>query len=261
MSLHTLLDRDDVARRLAFIARDAGDLLVSWRPETGRVETKPDGSPVSGADRASEALILAGLAKAFPGIPVVSEENVESHGALVAAQFFLVDPLDGTKAYLAGEPDFCVLIALIRDGAPVAAAIDAPVPGVTYWVGESAFRSKNRAALIEEATRLEASRIGGRIAVISRHHAGDESRKLCTDLGATLIRHENSALKFIRLVEGAADFYPRPGRTMQWDVAAGDALLGALGGGVRTRDHKPLRYGFGELGWANPGFIAYRTLP
>ncbi|OYU49833.1 MAG: 3'(2'),5'-bisphosphate nucleotidase CysQ [Rhizobiales bacterium PAR1] len=253
--------RTALARRLAGIASEAGVVLDCLQKAGCRSALKGDGSPVSEADIAAEVVISRALAEAFPDIPVVSEENAASHVSGEMASFFLVDPLDGTTAYLAGAPDYCVLIALIENGTPVASAIHSPATGQSWWAGEAVFAAENRAFSNPRALEIKPAREGGGIAIISSHHANAASRALCQSLHITEIIAENSALKFVRLAEGEADFYPRVGRTMQWDIAAGDALLRAMGGGVFDLQGRPFRYGAGPDGWANPDFLAIRRQP
>lgn len=251
-------ERNSIARILATVSVEAGAVLASFRAENCDRALKPDGSFVTEADKATERFILKRLAQAFPGWPVISEENEASHALATPERFFLVDPLDGTRAFLAGRADYCVLIALVIGGVPVAGALHAPATGEAWWAGDIAFRA--RAPDLMDGSRIEPRpmRVGGTIAMISREHAAEASRNLCIKLGITETRSENSALKFARLLEGEADLYPRIGRTMQWDIAAGDALLRAIGGGVFDLEGRPLRYGAGALGWANPDFVARR---
>lgn len=251
-------NRDRIARRLADFAAEAGDVLRRYREGRCGSATKPDGSPVSEADIASEQLLLARLGAAFPQFAIISEENAESHSRAPEEPFFLVDPLDGTKAYLAGGEDFCVLLALVRQGEPVAGAIHAPATGRTWWAGDQAFHAGDRAFGHIEPIRLHPRRREGRVAIISSVHAAEASRLMCRKLAVSEIRQENSALKFTRLAEGEADLYPRVGRTMQWDIAAGDAILRCLGGGVFGLDGQPLAYGARPSGWDNPDFVALR---
>lgn len=251
-------ERDEVADGIGQIARQAGTLLASLFRTGIPAEWKPDGSPVSAADRAAEALVEQALGSRFPEIAIVSEENAESQRRPPPERFFLVDPLDGTRAFLRGRPDFCVLIALIENGQPIASALDAPARGKRYWAGATAWT----ADLEPGATpRVIQPTAGGTIrrAIISAHHAGEESRALCSSLGVSEVITENSALKFARLAEGEAEIYPRAGTTMEWDVAAGDALLRALGGGVVDLSGAPMRYGTHGTDWEVPGFIAYRS--
>lgn len=253
--------RDEVARTLARIARDAGDILRAMQHRPDGIRRKADGSPVSDADLAAEALIASALAEAFPGIPVISEENAAGHAVATGGRFFLVDPLDGTRGYLKGRPDFCVLIALIEQGAPVAGALDAPALGESYWAGEQVFRAADRASLAGERLRAAPLAPHGRTAIVSSSHAREASLERCAELGADQVLSESSALKFARLAAGNADVYPREGRTMQWDVAAGDALLRPLGGGVLDPQGRLMQYGAKGGSWENPPFVAWRCLP
>ena len=252
-------DRNRIGRELALIARMGGESLLCFRSPDCERTVKPDGSPVSAADMASEQVIVSALRTRFPQWPVVSEEGDPAMRP-EGSTYFLVDPLDGTRAFLAGRPDFCVLIALIEGGVPIAGAIHQPVGDGNWWSGIDAFRGDPD----KDAERLVPRQEGhaeGNIAIVSAEHAGAASRDLCESLQITEIRSENSALKFVRLAEGDADLYPRVGRTMQWDVAAGDALLRCLGGGIRDLEGRSFVYGESALGWANPDFVAYRRLP
>ena len=251
---------NDLARALAEIAAEAGSVLNRIRAKGCTSQLKPDGSPVSDADIAAEAIISARLGAAFPDIPVISEENATSHATDDADCFFLVDPLDGTKAFLAGGPDFCVLIALVSRHVPIAGAIHAPATGQSWWAGQTGVLALDRQFSAITPLQPHPPRVGGQIAVVSSQHAGGASREMCDKLGITEVKCENSALKFARLATGEADLYPRLGRTMQWDVAAGDAVLRATGGGVFDLAGRPLRYGAGGDGWANPEFVAIRLL-
>lgn len=247
---------DAIARMLRDVAEIAGALLVKRQAEGCAVRAKADGSPVTIADEEAEALIAAALAARFPDIAVVSEENAASHRADTPERYFLVDPLDGTRAFVEGKPDFAVLIALVERGIPVAGVVHIPAQALSWWAGTQAYASAGSEAvrrLTPLARRYKAPR-----AVISAHHAVGESHALCAALGVDIAHVENSALKFGRLADGEVDCYPRPGRTMQWDTAAGDALLRALGGGVFTLAGERLTYGAGVLGWANPSFVAWR---
>lgn len=253
-------ERDQIGRELARIARIGGESLLCFRTPDCQRSTKEDGSPVTAADMASEQAIVSALTARYPQWAVISEEG--EHAVQTGeAPFFLVDPLDGTRAFLAGRSDFCVLIALIENGKPIASAIHQPVNGLTWWAGAHAFRGEpghEAEILVPHATERPD---GAQIAVVSAEHAGPASRELCSKWRIGEIRPENSALKFVRLAEGDADIYPRIGRTMQWDVAAGDALLRCIGGGVKDLDGHDLTYGPSSLGWANPDFVAYRRLP
>lgn len=253
-----LTDPDGVALALRDIAEAAGEVLKAHQAAGCPAQIKEDGSPVTQADIESEALVLKALAQRFPGVPVISEENAQSHALATPPRYFLVDPLDGTRAFIAGKPDYAVLIALVEAGVPVAGVVHIPAMGLSWWAGKRAMSAQGggaRRLLTALPQRFKAPR-----GVISAHHAVGESHALCARLGIDIAHVENSALKFGRLAEGEVDCYPRPGRTMQWDVAAGDALLRALGGGIFTLAGERLTYGAGALGWANPAFIAWRDV-
>jgi 3'(2'),5'-bisphosphate nucleotidase len=253
---------DDIARSLALAAREAGRVLAQMQPQNPAPELKADLSPVTAADRAAEALILTALRRDFPDIPVISEENTESHVALAASRFFLVDPLDGTRAFIQGTPDFCVSIGLVENGLPVAGALHAPIADETFWAGESLWRARGDLAHAEpfpSAPRRASG--GGPVGIASRLHNNAETDRVLAELGVIRVIRRSSALKFVALVSGEADLYPRRGRTMQWDIAAGDAILRSRGGGILDDEGQLLTYGYGALGWESPPFLAVRDLP
>lgn len=249
-------DPDAVAGALRQIAEAAGEGLKAHQAAGCPTQIKDDGSPVTLADIESEAFILKALAQRFPGIVVISEENSASHTLATPERYFLVDPLDGTRAFIEGKPDYAVLIAYVERGIPLAGVVHIPAQGLSWWAGQHAYAAQD-GGITRRLTPLP-QRFKAPRGVISAHHAVGESHALCARLGIDIAHVENSALKFGRLAEGEVDCYPRPGRTMQWDVAAGDALLRVLGGGVFTLAGERLAYGAGALGWANPAFIAWR---
>ena len=227
-------------------------------------EVKEDGSPVTIADQRAEAIILARLGAAFPDVPVVAEEEACA-GRIpeCGERFFLVDPLDGTKGFIQRNGEFTVNIGLIEQGAPVAGVVYAPASGLLYYGAKSAgaFRRQVRGEAPAEAIRVRARPASGLTAIGSRnHHAqGTEARNAA--LGITEYLPSGSSLKFCLLADGSADVYPRYGRTMEWDTAAGQAVLEAAGGRVMAldgdREAGPLRYG--KPDFANPHFIAWVT--
>lgn len=239
------------------LAIDAGDVILAVQ-RTGIEKTdKSDGSPVTEADTKAEALILAGLAKYFPDLPVIAEEAVSAGRApqTTAARFFLVDPLDGTREFVAGRPDFTVNIALIEDGVPVMGVIFAPAKDELYS-GEgdlASFRSSRHAE--PEPIRVRTPQ-SPPVALASRSHRTPETDVYIEQAGVEECVSVGSSLKFCWLARGLADLYPRFGRTMEWDTAAGDAILRAAGGETLTLDDKPLRYGKSAEGFANPYFIS-----
>ena len=226
------------------------------------IEIKSDGSPVTIADREAERIILDRLAHSFPEAPVVAEEQASAgHVPALHGRFFLVDPLDGTRGFADRTGEFTVNIALIEAGAPIAGIVYAPESKLLYHgiVGQGAFRRLDSVDLPIQA-RL---RSAGQLAAIgSRNHRLAEDDSRLEALGATSFTPSGSSLKFCTLAEGAADVYPRWGRTMEWDTAAGQAILEAAGGRVMAMDDAgketgPLRYGNVGRGFANPHFIAW----
>jgi 3'(2'), 5'-bisphosphate nucleotidase len=241
------------------LAEEAAQLIRDVRAGGFVVSAKADETPVTVADTRAEALIVAGLRAAVPDIPVVAEEEVAA-GRVTAPSpaYWLVDPLDGTREFAAGRDEFAVNIGLIRDGAPVLGAVASPALHELHFgqVGQGAWR---RRGAVEERISARKAPPEGLTVMASRHYA--DAPELAAFLGKYRIArltNIGSALKFLRLAEGAADFYPRLGRTMEWDTAAPQAVLEAAGGAVRTADGAPLRYG--KTGWENPDFCAFGLL-
>lgn len=229
------------------------------------VENKADSSPVTEADRASERIILEGLRASFPDIVCVAEEETSAgvRPGEIGREFFLVDPLDGTKEFVNRRSDFTVNIALIRDGVPEVGVVFAPCsgrffsgrPGLaeTLWVGDDyTICARQRVSSREPAMPPTV--------VASRSHNTPETEDYIARLGMAEIVSVGSSLKFCLLAAGEADLYPRFSRTMEWDTAAGDAVLRAAGGMTRTVDGAPLTYGKrnreGDVDFSNPFFIA-----
>lgn len=238
----------------ADLARQAGALTLAVRARGFDTRHKSDASPVTEADHASEALIVAGLRRAAPDIPVVAEEEMAGgHLAEATAQFWLVDPLDGTREFAAGRDDFAVCIGLIREGRPVLGVVAVPAQGELFGgiVGHGAWK---RSTVGERAIAARHVPAEGATVIASRSHANDaRMTEFLAGRHVAAVINAGSALKFCRLAEGAADLYPRFGRTMEWDTAAPQAVLEAAGGAVRTLDGTALRYG--KPGWDNPHFI------
>ena len=230
------------------------------------VSVKSDASPVTLADERAEALILADLVRILPGVPVVAEEQV-SGGHIPAAlgdRFVLVDPLDGTKEFVSRNGEFTVNIAVVEAGRPVVGVVLAPALGEIYVgvVGEGARigRIDTDGAISWSPIAVRPTPAAGWSVLASRSHAGPETEALLARLPVGERVSAGSSLKFCRLAAGVADFYPRLGRTMEWDTAAGDAVLTAAGGTVTTLDGAPLAYGKREQAhdsdFANPWFLA-----
>lgn len=245
-------------RRLALEAGAA--ILEVYNGADFDVRLKSDASPVTAADEVADRLISAGLAAAFPAIPVVTEEQRDSH-AIAATTFFLVDPLDGTKEFVQRRGDFTVNIALIEDGVPTRGVVYAPAQDRLFYTGADG-RSVEEAAPHRLATpgatvplAVAAPDAAGLVVVASKSHRDQATDDYISLYPVRDLRSAGSSLKFCLVATGEADLYPRLGRTMEWDTAAGQAvLLGAGGRVVRFDDQSPLTYG--KSGFENPHFIA-----
>jgi 3'(2'), 5'-bisphosphate nucleotidase len=247
----------DIAADLTDLAAKAGRLILPlWR--TGlTVTAKADESPVTEADRRGEALILEGLARLFPGVPVISEEDASEFGTpdQIGPRFFLVDPLDGTKAFVRGDPHFTVNIGLIEDGCPVAGVVAAPASG-ELWVTTASGVVKRRGDGPFAPVRPRVWPPGEALALISHTMKVETADALAERYQFHRREPMDSSIKFCRIAEGAADIYPRHGPTMEWDTAAGHAVLIAAGGSVLTPEGEPFVYGKASEGFRNGWFVA-----
>jgi len=249
---------------LTDIASRAAATILAARTRLTGVRQKSDRSPVTAADEASEALILAELDRLLPGVPVVSEEAGGScPPAQLGDRFLLVDPLDGTREFVAGRDEFTVNIGLVQDARPIVGVIAAPDRG-TIWravVGQVAERltlasgAPPAAIRARVAIRTRRRPADGPCVVTSRSHLDPATQELVDRLAPAQRMLCGSALKFCMVAEGIADIYPRLSTTSEWDVAAGHALIEAAGGGVTRPDGSPLRYGSADR--LIPGFIAF----
>lgn len=240
------------------IAEGAGaETLRFYRSDDLQVDAKSDDSPVSAADLAAHHYIVDRLEGLIDGVEVISEESAEARGfaAPVGARFWLVDPLDGTKEFINQRDEFTVNIALIDNGRPVMGVVVAPALGLT-WAGspEGAFRQSIGGA-DRKAIALRAVPEAGLTVTASRSHADPAALEaLLQGQRVANVVKAGSSLKFCRIAEAAADLYPRQGRTMEWDTAAGQAVAEAAGAAVlRLEDRTPLTYG--KEGLDNPHFI------
>ena len=229
------------------------------------VKLKGDNSPVTQADQESEAVMLAALARLAPGIEVVSEESCGTIGAL-PRRFFLVDPLDGTKEFIQRRSDFTVNVALIENGRPSFGLVYAPARAllaVTVAKGNAVTTKLKPSASGADFSRLHLSTLRARVpdpqgltALVSLSHLDPETEAYLAKLNIAGRSGVGSSVKFVALARGEADIYPRFGPTMEWDTAAGQAVLEAAGGRVVTLSGEPLRYGKTEAGLRNPSFVA-----
>ncbi|MFO7805853.1 MAG: 3'(2'),5'-bisphosphate nucleotidase CysQ [Paracoccaceae bacterium] len=256
------MDFEKLTAVMRSLALEAGDVIMEIynRPDF-EVKSKSDSSPVTEADEAADALISKGLRAAFPDVALVTEEQSASHGQDVST-FLIVDPLDGTKEFIKRRGDFTVNIAYVVDGVPVRGVVYAPAR-------ERMFFTQADGTAVEEQGPFDKGTMGAvePISVANPDNnalmvvASKSHRDQATDdyIDLYLVRDSKSAgssLKFCLVATGEADLYPRLGRTMEWDTAAGHAVLNGAGGEVvRFDNHQPLRYG--KSGFANPFFIAY----
>jgi 3'(2'), 5'-bisphosphate nucleotidase len=250
------LDLASLLAQLTPLIRDAGRVIMEIYATDFDVARKGDASPVTAADERAEAVILAGLARIAPGIPVVAEEEVAAGRVpQVGERFWLVDPLDGTKEFISRNGEFTVNIALVERGRPVLGLVYAPAIGRLFGGAEGL------GAWVEDgdgrrAITTRAVPAAGLTVVASRSH-GDETALDAFLAGRTVASRTNagSSLKLCLVAAGEADVYPRLGRTMEWDIAAGDAVLRAAGGIVNTVAGPVLQYG--KPGFDNPHFAAW----
>jgi 3'(2'), 5'-bisphosphate nucleotidase len=262
------IDRGAVARLiepLTELVAAAGSAILAVDRFRMRVEGKIDGSPVTEADLASDRIIADGLARLAPDIPTLSEERATQDGARRLETFFLVDPLDGTKEFVAGRDEFTVNLALVSNGTPLLGIVGAPALGL-IWRGLVGQGTGNRAERLATAGGIGAAApIRTRpfpkagqpwIAAVSRSH-GDAATEAFIDARPGAVRKTlGSAVKFARVAEGAADIYPRLAPTSEWDIAAGHALVTAAGGKVTDPAGGALRFGAGT-DFIVPAFIAW----
>ncbi len=248
-----------VMRRLAL---EAGDKIMEiYESDDFEVKSKSDESPVTEADEAADALISAGLREAFPDVALVTEEQADSHD-LSATTFLIVDPLDGTKEFVKRRGDFTVNIALVEDGVPVRGVVYAPARKRMFYT-DSVGKSVEEQGPFDPETPGETKPIhvsdpdnASLMVVASKSHRDEATDAYIGKYNVKDMTSAGSSLKFCLVATGEADLYPRLGRTMEWDTAAGHAVLSGAGGQVvRYDDHTPLAYG--KQGYANPFFIAY----
>ena len=238
------------------IARGAGAVIMPFfRQRDMEVHAKADASPLTAADEAADVLITAALRELTPAIPIVSEESSDQFGGIApAGTFWLVDPLDGTREFIGGRDEFTVNIALVKDGAPVLGVVFLPARNEMYAgaAGRGALAIDDSGQHPIRCRLLPAT---GVIVAVSRSH-GDRAADGALLAGMTVAGEvqAGSALKFCLVASGQADAYPRAGRTMEWDTAAGQAVLMAAGGSIVDRHGHPLTYG--KPGFENPSFVA-----
>lgn len=255
------INLENLTTDLARIAIEAGDVIMTIYAREFSVTQKQDRSPVTEADQAAEDVILAELAKLTPDIPAVAEEaasdgNIPQIGDL----FYLVDPLDGTKEFINKNGEFTVNIALIEKGKPIAGVVYAPAIGRMFTgnsqTGAAQYKVEDSQLSEKQSIRVRDARGKPLIAIASRSHRDANTEEYLSHYNISEIVAAGSSLKFCLVATGEADIYPRHGRTMEWDTAAGHAVLGAAGGEVTGLDGSAFLYGKVDEGFANSFFVA-----
>lgn len=247
-----------VMRRLAIAG--AAEIMDVYESDDFGVRAKADESPVTIADERADAVISAGLRAAFPDIALVTEEQANSH-SIAADVFFIVDPLDGTKEFVKRRGDFTVNIALVEHGVPTRGVVFAPARGRMFWTDAKGASVEETGAFdgteIGPVTPMAVSKPGAELTVVaSKSHRDQATDDYIATYPVGAFESAGSSLKFCLVAAGEADIYPRLGRTMEWDTAAGDAVLRGAGGRmVRFDDHTTFTYG--KPGYENPFFIAH----
>lgn len=266
------LDHAALVDRMLTPVLEAGAALLRHRAAGVSVQHKADRSPVTAADRQAEAIVLAGLAAAAPDVPVIAEEQV-SEGRIPAftTQAFLVDALDGTKEFIAGNDDFTVNVALVEHGVPVFGLLLAPAAGRLFVTPGPAQATEARfdparlqqdaagiaSALVFSPIRTAEPDIRALRALASRSHLSEATERYLTRLEVASMGRFGSSLKLGMMAAGEADLYVRHGPTSAWDIAAGHAILVAAGGEVTTVVGAPLRYLGHPTDFLNPPFVAW----
>jgi 3'(2'), 5'-bisphosphate nucleotidase len=244
----------------AIVARACAEIRAV-SPANLAPRMKADQSPVTAADEASQATIIQGVARLLPDIPVVSEERAEDDHERLDGSFLIVDPLDGTREFLAGRDEFTVNLAIVTRGVPIAGIIAAPKRG-QLWRGVAGVKAERLRLLEDGADRQQAIHTRewprqGAVAAVSRSHFDAATEAFLASFGPILRTASGSAIKFCQVAEGAADVYPRLATTCEWDVAAGHALVVAAGGVVKSPQGLPLAYGRAAENFRVPAFIAW----
>ena len=240
------------------LARQAGDAIMHVYATDFEARAKDDASPVTEADLAADRVIVAGLERAFPDIPVVTEERAETHDTAAAgSRFFLVDPLDGTKEFVKRGGDFTVNIALIEDGVPVRGVVYAPALDRLFWTADDGTARARDGDGEARTIRVAEPDDAALNVVASKSHRDEATDDYIARYAVADFKSAGSSLKFCLLAAGEADLYPRLGRTMEWDTAAGHAVLRAAGGMVDAWPGGRGALAYGKPGFENPHFIAY----
>lgn len=256
------MDYEKLTRVMRTLSLEAGDKIMEiYGQDDFDVKSKSDDSPVTAADEAADKIISDGLRNAFPDVMLVTEEQSATHST-TGDTFLIVDPLDGTKEFIHRRGDFTVNIALVEAGVPTRGVVYAPAKNRMFFTDASG-------QSVEETGAFDKENVGSTAAisvsnpdnsalmvVASKSHRDQATDDYIGKYDVKDMKSAGSSLKFCLVATGEADLYPRVGRTMEWDTAAGHAVLKGAGGDViRFDDHSPLTYG--KADYANPFFIAY----
>jgi 3'(2'), 5'-bisphosphate nucleotidase len=259
-----LIDSDKAAallEPLTDLVIRAGSAILAVNRAAMRIEGKLDGSPVTDADLAADRILADGLARLVPDVPALSEERVPPAKPHYTGSFFLIDPLDGTKEFVAGRDEYTVNLALVTNGAPLLGIIGAPALGLVWrgLVGRGAERLSTRDKSASEPIRTRGLPERGTpwVVAVSRSHADSRTEAFIAARPGAIRDTLGSALKFGRVAEGRADIYARLAPTSEWDVAAGHALVTAAGGKITDADGGAVRFGNAATGFIVPEFIAW----
>lgn len=257
------------SNQLARIALDAGALIMDVYGRDFEIAQKKDESPVTEADERAEILILGAIRALEPELPIIAEEcastgEIPEHGP----RFALVDPLDGTREFISKRGEFTVNIAIIENGLPVMGVVYAPAKARLFvqespdyaWQASANPGADVPALAARRQLKIRALPKTGLVAIASKSHRSEETDVFLQNYDVSEIIAAGSSLKFCLIAAGEADLYPRMGRTMEWDTAAGHGVVAAAGGSVLTEDGQPLVYGKKARGYDNPHFIVYGDL-
>jgi len=256
------MDYDTLTRVMRRLSLEAGDKIMEiYGQDDFAVEAKSDDSPVTAADKAADQIISDGLRAAFPDVMLVTEEQAATHSAQ-GDTFLIVDPLDGTKEFIHRRGDFTVNIAYVEQGVPTRGVVYAPAKNRMFFTQPDGQAVEEAAPFDKDTTgtltpiRVASCDAGALRVVASKSHRDQATDDYINKYNVDDMKSAGSSLKFCLVATGEADLYPRLGRTMEWDTAAGHAVLNGAGGAVvRFDDHTPLIYG--KAGFANPFFIAH----
>jgi 3'(2'), 5'-bisphosphate nucleotidase len=256
------MDYEKLTQVMRRLSLEAGDKIMEiYGRDDFEVKAKSDDSPVTAADEAADTIISDGLRAAFPDVMLVTEEQADTHNA-TANTFLIVDPLDGTKEFINRRGDFTVNIALVENGVPTRGVVYAPARNRMFFttaegrsVEETGVFDKEKIGAVQQISVSDPDN-SALLVVASKSHRDQATDDYINQYAVKDMKSAGSSLKFCLVATGEADIYPRVGRTMEWDTAAGHAVLKGAGGDVvRFDDHRPLTYG--KADYANPFFIAF----